>query len=259
MRNERSGIRLIALLGVLALALLGSFVLRTVEPDPPDAALLAFENASVQRFSKLSFVTPIATVAANTDPAGALIPENSSSGFIVAYRGRIFLVTAAHVLVGVIPGSGIYFNTGNDWIRTDTPLHISPVLDLAAIDVTGQVPDAGRAAVIKTETAAMRHRQTTLVVPCNPYVFAIPFVGQYEAHMTLGAGDLVRTLLEINFVGTAVRNRCSGSPVVDAKKQVRGVLIMASVRADQNGVTSAYAVPALVLALFLEEKFFRQQ
>lgn len=229
----------------------------TITPSrPTDADLLNLENKAREIMSTVSFLTPIAM----KDLSKTYLDDNyykkfSASAFAVKYRKRIFLVSAGHVFSESGPANQATLYFGQSILPIQSKIAVSEVLDLAASDIGDLHPHPENAAEIEVSTGDLVENKTPLIVVCNDLAFSVPvrtgFFKKMEKSTDYGFD---RSALELEFPGIGIQNGCSGSPVLDFEKRVRGIMV----RAVPSGRV-ATAVPSKTLALFLDKEFFNAQ
>lgn len=177
----------------------------------------------------------------------------SYSAFLVSYRERLFLMTAGHVWSRTDPRYSFwYLYADGKWVSlpAKSERKISTSADLAAIDMTKFKKIFPPGAKLNTADDLAKSGSDLLVI-CNPFHFPVTFIGRFSGKD--------RGLLSISFTGTGVEAGCSGSPVVDVSREVRGLIVQgsANLRGDITG-KEGYAVSADKIAKFLDVMFFEK-
>lgn len=222
-------------------------------PTASEQGLLKLESDARALAGNIGYLTPVS----HEDPSKNYLDENfykkySSSAFAAVYRDRVFLISAGHVFSEANPRDKIIVWFGERRTPLVNKPETSEVLDLAAIDVTGVYGNQQNAGKFKIATDDLIQGKTPLVLVCNKYHFAVPVRTGFYGGIDEEKGDFKRSYLKLNFPGIGAQGGCSGSPIVDLNNFVRGVLI----RSVPSGQI-ATAVPANVIVLFLENKFFK--
>ena len=167
----------------------------------------------------------------------------SGSAFTLAYRGKVFLVSVAHVVLG--PPTSFFFHADDHWIHVANEWEFTTI-DLAAVDVSDVYP-AAKAGQLKVGAGDLIVGVSRLIAFCNPRLSPTPFVGVYLAKE--------ESEIELVFSGEGLAHGCSGAALVDYGGSVRGVITSGS--AKDASPKLGYAIPSESIARFLDEEFFK--
>ena len=193
--------------------------------------------AEPPRFPEISFNRPLADQPPD-EPMGY-----SGSAFTLAYRGKVFLVSVAHVVAG--PPTSFFFHADGHWIHVANEWKLSTI-DLAAVDVSDVYP-AEKAGQLKIGRGDLIVGVSRLIAFCNPRLSPTPFVGVYLAKEEFG--------IELVFSGEGLVHACGGAALVDYGGSVRGIITSGS--AKDAPPKLGYAIPSESIARFLDEQFFK--
>lgn len=175
------------------------------------------------------------------------MPEYSSSAFVISHpsKRKNFLVTAGHVAGHMrFVDNKLSVFSKKEPVVISIQFRITEVVDIAVTPANIPGITGGTLEISRNDLTA---DVTPLAVICNPHVFPLSVRTGFFKEF----GDN-RGYLEITFPGIGVENGCSGSPVIDLKGKIRGLLIR-SVPSGQ----SASAIPSDTLMRYIDEEFGR--
>lgn len=181
------------------------------------------------------------------DEAPGVRLAHAGSAFIVLHRGRVFLLTAAHVVLRTGVDHHFLFLSNKEWVSLNDAWKFTTI-DLAAIELSASF--SARAGALKTGAEDLFMQKSILIALCNPVLVENPPMGIYLGTEE-ARNEIPATFREINLLllSDRLKDGCSGAALIDYSSRIRGIITSGS---EDYG----YAIAASEIATFLDKTFF---